>query len=135
MPETTLPIFVTDTHALLWLLNAPERLGPQAAAAFEAVDQGKALLIVPAIVVAELIYIADRGRVSVDLEMTLDYLRKHPAIDLPDMTLVVVLAMRSATAIPEMHDRLIACEAKLRNATLRTRDAQIVAARFVPTVW
>lgn len=135
MPDASLPIFLTDTHPLIWLLNNPARLGPQATAAFEAVDQGKALLIVPAIVVAELIYLANRGRVIVDLETTLGYLNKHPAIEMPDLALAVVLSMRIATAIPEMHDWLIACEAKLRNATLLTRDVQIVAAQFVPTVW
>jgi hypothetical protein len=39
------------------------------------------------------------------------------------------------TAIPEMHDRLIACEAHLRNATVLTRDPQIVASGFVSTLW
>ena len=92
-------------------------------------------MVVPAIVIAELIFIGARGRVAVDLEKTLADLARHPAIETPDLALAVVLAMRSATAIPEMHDRLIACEALLRNAVLITRDPLIIAANWVTTVW
>jgi PIN domain nuclease of toxin-antitoxin system len=135
MPPGTLPIYVTDTHALIWLMNEPERLGVRAQAAFDAVDRGKALLIVPAIVVAEIIFTAARGRVTIDVSKTMAYLTQHPAIELVDLSIAVVLTMRTATVIPEMHDRLIACEAFLRKATLITVDRSIVTSRFVPTVW
>lgn len=135
MSPGTLPLYVTDTHALSWLMNEPERLGVRAQAAFDAVDRGKALLIVPAIVVAEIIFTAARGRVVIDVDKTIHHLAQHPAIEMADLSLAVVLSMRIATIVPEMHDRLIACEAYIRKATLITIDRSIVASGFVPTVW
>lgn len=135
MSTGNLPIYVTDTHALIWLMNEPERLGVRAQAAFDAVDRGKALLIVPAIVIAKLIFTAARGRITIDVGKMLAHLTQHPAIEIVDLSIAVVLAMQTATSISEMHDRLIACEAYIRQATLITVDRSIVAARFVPTVW
>jgi len=135
MSTYNLPVYVTDTHALIWLMNEPERLGVRAQAAFDAVDRGKALLLVPAIVVAEIIFTAARGRVVIDVSKTMAYLTQHPAIELVDLSIAVVLTMRTATVIPEMHDRLIVCEAFLRQATLITIDRSIVTSGFVPTIW
>lgn len=135
MAETTLPIYVTDTHALIWLMNDSARLGEKAAAAFSAVDQGQALLIVPAIVLAELIFLVERGRVAIDLDQTLQRLHAHPAIETVGLSWPTVLALRSTTTVPEMHDRLIVCEALLHNATLITRDVTITASALVPTIW
>lgn len=133
--ETTVPIYVTDMHALIWLMNGSTRLGETAAAVFAAVDQGDAFLLVPAIVLAELVFLVERGRVKVNLDEALQRLHIHPAIEIVDLTWPVILALRSATAVSEMHDRMIVCEAILRNATLITRDVEITASGLVPTVW
>ncbi len=50
------PVYVTDTHSLLWYLHNPKRLGPAAATAFGQVAANEADLIVPVIVIAEIIY-------------------------------------------------------------------------------
>jgi PIN domain nuclease of toxin-antitoxin system len=57
--------YVVDTHALIWFLERSTRLGAQAAAALR---DDAARLVVPAIVLAEVKYLADRGRVETTLE-------------------------------------------------------------------
>ena len=43
---------VSDTHAFLWNLYQPTRLGPLARKAFEAADAGEVNIYLPAMVVA-----------------------------------------------------------------------------------
>ena len=45
--------FVTDTHALWWYFRSPERLSAAASAVFQLAETGNAIVVVPAIVMAE----------------------------------------------------------------------------------
>lgn len=54
--------YVADTHAMLWHLFAPQRLGQGAQAAFHVIEAGKARVYIPAVVVAEMIVLVERGR-------------------------------------------------------------------------
>lgn len=129
------PAYVADTHGLIWYLYASPRLGKGALAAFEAVGRGEARLVVPAIVIAEMVYIAERGKVAIDIDWMIGKLSANPAIEIPPLSVEHVLAMRGLGAIPEMHDRLIATEARLHGAKVITKDAKICDAKVVETVW
>jgi PIN domain nuclease of toxin-antitoxin system len=50
------PFYVVDTHALIWDLLNDKKLGQQAKVIFQAAEQNQTILIVPAIVLAELYY-------------------------------------------------------------------------------
>jgi len=52
-----LPIYVTDTHGFIWYLTDSPKLGKNANECFQEIDQGKAKLLISAIVIAEIIYI------------------------------------------------------------------------------
>ena len=52
--------YVTDTHALLWYLSGSERLGVAARQAFDQVVNGQGEVVIPAIVIAEFIRIAEK---------------------------------------------------------------------------
>jgi PIN domain nuclease of toxin-antitoxin system len=71
----------------------------------------------------------------VDLDKMLKHLRGNRAITIASLNLDVVLAMKTMPEITEMHDRLIVCETRLRNAKLITRDQEIQNANVVETVW
>ncbi len=129
------PAYVADTHGLIWFLYASPKLGKGALSAFEAVGRGEARLVVPAIVIAELVYIAERGKAAVDVDWVIGKLSANPAIEIAPLSVECILAMRSLKAIPEMHDRLIATEAHRRGAKVITRDPMIRDAKVVETVW
>lgn len=50
------PAYVLDTNALIWSLKNDKKLSPSAAAIFQAAERGETVLIVSAIVIAELFY-------------------------------------------------------------------------------
>lgn len=127
--------YVTDTHSLLWYFTRPQRLGSAAKAAFGAVDAGSARLLVPVIVLAELVFVIEAGRVRADLETLWRQLLAIPNVEIIELSAARVYQLRELTAIAEMHDRLIVAEAVARNATIITRDQAIAASGLVSTLW
>ncbi len=64
MPPTR-PFYVTDTHPFVWYLAADDdRLSPSAKSVFENADSAKAVVVIPAIVLAESLYLAEKGRIK-----------------------------------------------------------------------
>ena len=58
--------FVTDTHALVWYFTDDLRLSKKASEAFEkTTDEG--IVIVPSIVLAEIMFISKKGRITLTL--------------------------------------------------------------------
>ena len=130
-----MPDYVADTHSLLWHLTRSERLSPRAARAFDEVSAGIANLIVPVIVLAELVFALEKGRVRVDWSGLLGDLQSIPNVHIVDLSLARILDLRSLTTIPEMHDRMIVAETLAHNAILITRDQAITASGVVPVLW
>ena len=60
-------IYVTDTHSLVWFLANDSKLGKDALSAFRSADEG----IIPAIVIAEVLYIAEKRGASAQLSALL----------------------------------------------------------------
>jgi PIN domain nuclease of toxin-antitoxin system len=130
-----MPMFVADTHSLLWYFARPKLLGPAARAAFEQVASGEAELVVPVIVLAELIFALESKPLSANFDLVLSQLQASSNVVITDWTLARTLDLRTLKVIPEMHDRVIVAEALAHGATLITRDQAITASGLVPVVW
>ena len=131
--------YVTDTHAPLWHLYLPARLGNAARAVFVAADQGAAKIHVPVLVVAEVLMVVQRGRLpGVTLAQLLPHLEAMRESDnylLSSLAPRTVLDSHRVTAIPDIFDRLIVADAIERGIPLLSRDAIITASGLVPIVW
>lgn len=128
-------VYVADTHALVWYLGGSPLLGDAARQAFDEVASGDGLLIVPAICLAELVMMSEKGRSAIDATLITAAIRAAPGFELRPLAPEVALSIRALTALPDIHDRLIVAEALANNATLITRDQLIVASGLVPTLW
>jgi PIN domain nuclease of toxin-antitoxin system len=126
---------VVDTHAWIWWVSEPARLGRSARRLLDAAKR----VGIPAICCLEVAALADRGRITLDrppLEWMQDALAL-PGVDL--MALTPAVAVR-ATALPaafpgDPADRLIVATALIEGATLVTRDGRIRRSALVETVW
>ncbi len=127
--------YVADTHALYWYLTGAPQLGPNALAAFREGEGGKAIILVPSIVLAELYFL--NAKLGAPLDFAAEYSRLESAaqIHFMDFRADDVLRFDALTAIPEMHDRMIAGVAMARNCPCITRDSLIVASGIIPVVW
>ena len=128
-------MIVLDTHAWIWWVSAPHRLGRRARR-----EIARARRVgVPSICCLEVATLAERGRIELD-RPTLDWL--EDALDEPNLDLLPLtpaVAVRAATLGDRFHgdpaDRLIVATAILYSARLVTKDDRIRAWPAAPSVW
>jgi PIN domain nuclease of toxin-antitoxin system len=128
-------MIVLDTHAWLWWLSDPSKLGRLAR---HGIDTAKKVGI-PAICSLEVATLAARGRISLNCP-TLEWLQDAVAdarVELLPLTpAVAVKAADLPTGFPgDPADRLIVATAILESATLVTKDDRIRGFPGVRTVW
>lgn len=128
-------LYVTDTHALVWYLSGSPLLSVAARSAFDEVTTGVSQVNVPAIVLAELIMMAEKQRDAINVPRIVTTLRDTPGFRLTALSPEVALRIQSLTSLPDIHDRLIVAEALETGATIITRDQIITASGLVPVVW
>ena len=134
-----IPGHVVDTHALLWYLYSPNRLGAAALAALDAANGGSAAVLVPVLVLAEAVMVVQKGRLA-GVDAARGMLGLHAVVAsqgfiVAELDAVTVLDSARLTAIPDIFDRLIVAEAAERGIPLITKDAVIVASGTVATIW
>jgi PIN domain nuclease of toxin-antitoxin system len=114
--------FVADTHALLWHLTDPERLGRAARRAFASVERGPAVCGVPAICIVEISLLHERGRLRVGPAQILEKLAGHPGYSMLALDLEQAVEFGSLPGIRDPMDRLIAAAARATGARLISAD-------------
>lgn len=127
--------YVADTHSLLWHLYDVPRLGSAAEAAFREVSAGRAILLIPAIVLAEIVHTVERRRHDIDVNEALDKIAEADNFTVLPFDLDDARALIDLTDIPEIHDRMIVAAARDFGAPLITRDQTITASGLATVVW
>ena len=130
--------YVVDTHALVWFLEGNSRLGVNAKTVLA---DSESLLILPAIALAEAIWIVERGRTSIpSVTDLLNAINADRRITIYPLDRNITEQSINFPAIMEMHDRLIVATAIiLRNRgeeiALLTCDRNITASNLLNIVW
>ncbi len=130
--------YLIDTHALIWYMEKNRLLGVDAKAVF---DDHASELILPMIALAEAVDVVGKNRTKViSVTDLLDRVRRDPRFKLYPLTFAVLHQSFSASAVPEMHDRLIVAtvlhlQSLGHKVALLTKDSSIVASALVSVVW
>ncbi|KXK15632.1 MAG: PIN domain protein [Chloroflexi bacterium OLB14] len=127
--------YMADTHSLLWAFHKPKKLGDNARFAFDEVASGKAKLLIPTIVLAELIFTVENKPIQADLDKIVSAIQKSPNVTFVPFDYKSALQLRDLTAIPEMHDRIIVSAAIEYRAILITFDKTITQSGLVKVIW
>ena len=135
MQSSELPLYVTDSHSLIWYLLDSPKLSFNASEVFKAVEQGRAKLLIPAIVIAEIIFIVQSGKVQADLDSLLLDIQESDNFQISPLGLDELICLKEQIEIPEMHDRLIVYEALLKKGEIITKDKQIKDSGVAEIVW
>ncbi|MGD0712538.1 MAG: PIN domain-containing protein [Bacteroidales bacterium] len=128
-------MYVTDAHGFLWFLSKDKKLGKNALEIFRACDKGKEIVVVPSIVLLECMYVCEKKRIEFEFQEIMQKIQgtfNYPVYPLDEE---VILECQSIRQIAEVHDRIIVATAKLLNAKLITRDANITDSKIVETIW
>ncbi len=126
--------FITDTHSLVWYFTEDARLSKKAIKAFEGTIK-EGTLVVPAVVLAEIMYISKRGKIALTFEETLKKIEEYENFDIAPLDINILKTADRIETDMEMHDKLIVATALYYKARLITRDEQIKKAGIVPVVW
>ena len=130
--------YVVDTHALVWFLEGNPHLG---AAAKTVLMDPISELILPAIALAEAVWIVDRGKTSIpSVKSLLDLIAQDARVVLCPLDLDVITQSIDLISINKMHDRQIVSTAKKLEAqgeqvALLTCDQNITASNVVTIIW
>ncbi|MEK7250243.1 MAG: PIN domain-containing protein [Bacteroidota bacterium] len=127
--------YATDTVGIVRHLKKARNIGKKAKAIFEKADKGMCVIHVPAIVLMEILYLTEKGRVATTVADVVDLTRKSSSYMVEPITSDIVVVAKEITDIPELHDRMIAATARHLNLDLITRDTIITHSAFVKTIW
>lgn len=125
--------FVVDAHSLAWFITQSPRLSKQAAEALRRAERAEVEVLIPTIVLAELLYIAERKKVPVSLTELLKQIRSGGGFRVVPFDLPVFEGMGKLPKTLEIHDRIIAATAEVYGAKVISKDEQIK--RVVTTIW
>lgn len=131
--------YVVDTHALLWHLYRPKKVGAAARDVLSAADEGIVQIFVPAVALAEMLMVVQKERLSgVSLESLLEQLSLMAGSEnyvLSPLRPDTVLASHAYTEIPDIFDRLIATEALRAGLPLLSKDPEIRSSGLLEVIW
>jgi PIN domain nuclease of toxin-antitoxin system len=129
---------VTDTHGLIWYLEDSLRLSAAARDAFDRCDRGEMLVYVPTICLVEIVYLQEKGRISLELmaKLNAELQAGGSGLSLCDLTpdIASAVARVPRALVPDMPDLIIAATALCRGLPLISRDQKIRLSE-VETIW
>lgn len=126
---------VLDTHAFIWHLSVPKRLGKAAHRVMTQVDQGKAIAIIPAIVAIELALLREAGRRVPGPPELHSLFQNHPGFRLLSLDLAQATEFMLLGSLKDPFDRLVVSAARISSAPLLTADERITHSGLTQTIW
>lgn len=126
--------FITDTHSLVWYFTDDSRLGKKALETFEQTTK-EGLILVPTLVLAEIMYIARKGRIPITFSETIKRIEGYDNYDIVPLDTDILKIADTLDVGMEMHDKLLVATTLYFHATLITKDDQINEARICSTIW
>jgi PIN domain nuclease of toxin-antitoxin system len=103
---------IADTHAIVWHLTAPGRLGAAARRRLEAADEGRTLCCVPAIALVETALLHERGRLAVGVEDVLRAIAGRPGYAVLALDADQALEFAGLVGLKDPMDRLVVAAAR-----------------------
>ncbi len=119
---------------LFWYLVNSPRLSERGRQVFQSAFAGEALLVLSPIVLLELYGLARKVAAPFDFATELA-LFERPPFHIEPITVADLRLLDRLSAIPELHDRLIAATAFRLGAPILTQDPLIAACAEVACVW
>lgn len=117
--------FVADTHAIVWHLTNPRKLGRGARRAFTAADSGRWMCHVPIMALVEVALLHERGRLRVGLSQVLDAIAAHPGYAVLALDIEQSMEFAALPIIKDPIDRLMVAAARALGARLVSVDERL----------
>ena len=131
-------MIVLDTHAWIWWISNPEKLGIAATSAIEQAIEENGIFL-SSISTWEIALLVAKGRLTLSINVR-DWVRKTESLPfIRFMPVDNTIALRSVDLPGAFHadpaDRIIAATALSTGLPLVTKDEKIQACSFIQTIW
>lgn len=126
---------VIDTHALIWHLTLPKRLGKAAHRLMAQVDDGKVIALIPSIVAVELALLREAGRRVPGPPELQSLIQNHPGFQILPLDLAQATEFMLLSSLRDPFDRLIVAAARVSTASLLSADERITSSGLAEIVW
>ena len=127
--------YVLDTHAVIFALAAPKKLGAEARRVLHRIERGQDEGWIPAAVGAEIAMLRELGRTELgvpELKVALD---ESPGLRFQSLDLAQVEVFATLQGLRDPFDRLIVSASLAIGARLVTKDSRISESGLVHVVW
>ena len=128
-------LYVADTRGIVWFLSDNPQLSEKAKNIFEETEQGKNIIVIPTIVLAELLYLCERKKMQNVFSIIIKKIKEGTNYVAYDLDVGVIIACQKLEKVPEMHDKIITATAQLLDTAVITKDSCIVECGYVKTLW
>lgn len=119
-------LYVIDTHVLIWYFIGSKRLKPALREKIDDVRNRNGRLLVPTIVLAEALAIAEKGKVEFDFAELQRVIREEPEFEVISFSPEIFQTVVQVHNVPELHDRIIVATARFYGAGILTKDREIL---------
>lgn len=127
--------YVLDTHAYVFALTDPRKLGVRARAAIERIESGTEEGFVPASVVAETLLLRGLGRIAIGVSQIREGFERVPSLRFHPLDMEQLTEFAGLGSISDPFDRLAVASARSLRATLISRDALLAESELVEVLW
>jgi PIN domain nuclease of toxin-antitoxin system len=130
--------YMADTHSLLWYISNSPLLSSEAKHIFDQAEEGNAAVMVSAITLIEVIYLAEKKKIpSERMKALIDKIENSTNYLVAPVTFEVAIAIRdvSREKVPDMPDRIIVATARSAHCKLITKDKSIRICGAIETIW
>jgi PIN domain nuclease of toxin-antitoxin system len=126
--------YVTDTHSFIWYLTDSPKLSLKARDIFGSCEEGKVIIIIPAIVLLECIDIFDKKKVDLNFEEIILKIFHADNFLFSEINWSLILEVNKIKGLKDLHDRIIIATAKLFDAFLISKDS-VIKKFYKKTIW
>jgi len=112
-----------------------KRLGKLAEEKFNLAEKGKAIILIPTIVLAEILYILEKKNYNMKFRDIINKIEFSWNFKIMPLDLRIIKEIVNLRKLNDLHDRIIVASALVMNAGLITKDESIKRSRYVEVIW
>lgn len=126
--------YLLDTVTIIRHFSGQGRLGRNATLILSNIEQSNDVFMISVISLMEIMYLAEKNRITLDLSITLERLARSSAYQIINLT-PVILQVAQQISFPELHDRLIIATAQWLEIPIISSDSKFSHVPGVTVVW
>lgn len=115
-------LYILDTHVLIWYFIGSKLLHKKIRDKIDETRSQRGRLLVPTIVLAEALNIAEKGRVEFDFAEMYRLIKEEPEFEIVGFGSEIFDETIRVKGIKEIHDRIIVATAKFYQVGVLTKD-------------